>query len=205
MKTLAKPSAGCSTCSLKRRPETAADLMTPNPISLEEDALVSEAVLLLTERGFSAAPVIDEAGRTVGVVSRTDLLIHDREQPGLLTPPSWYDDAELKREFTETERPGMHVACIDATRVRDIMTPVVFCVDPDFPLAKVVWQMVGLNVHRLFVIDTDGSLVGVISALDILRSLGHDGALEDSLRSRFAFGKGWRDNGFVPIPKLLAE
>ncbi len=85
------------------------------------------------------------------------------------------------------------------------MTPVVFCVDPDYPLAKVVSQMVGLNVHRLFVIDTDGSLVGVISALDILRSLGHDGALEDSLRSRFAFGKGWRDNGFVPIPKLLAE
>jgi CBS domain-containing protein len=54
--------------------------MTPNPVSVEEKALVSEAVVLLTERGFSAAPVIDEAGRPIGVVSRINLLIHEREQ-----------------------------------------------------------------------------------------------------------------------------
>ncbi len=76
---------------------------------------MSEAVLLLTDRGFSAAPVIDDAGRPVGVVSRTDLLVHDREQAGLFTPPSWYEDAELKREFTETERPGMCTSACKST------------------------------------------------------------------------------------------
>ena len=53
---------------------TAADLMTPNPQSLRLGATVAEAAAFLSTRGFSAAPVIDESGRPVGVVSRTDLL-----------------------------------------------------------------------------------------------------------------------------------
>jgi CBS domain-containing protein len=150
---------------------TAADLMTPNPISIEGGALMSEAVVLLTERGFSAAPVIDETGRPVGVVSRTDLLVHDRELAGSLAPADWYDEAELKREIPAKERAGLHLQHVDATHVRDIMTPVVFCVAPEESAAKAVEQMVRLNVHRLFVVDADGVLVGVISALDVLRFL----------------------------------
>jgi CBS domain-containing protein len=51
------------------------------------------------------------------------------------------------------------------------MTPVVFSVSPKTPAHKVVEQIVDLKVHRLFVVDDDGILVGVISALDILRRL----------------------------------
>jgi CBS domain-containing protein len=57
----------------------ARDLMSPNPVSLRRDATIQEAIALLSDHGFGAAPVIDEAGRPVGVVSRTDLLIHERE------------------------------------------------------------------------------------------------------------------------------
>ena len=31
--------------------------------------------------------------------------------------------------------------------------------------------MLGLNVHQLFVVDPDGVLTGVVSALDVLRRL----------------------------------
>ncbi|MCI0464259.1 MAG: CBS domain-containing protein [Gemmataceae bacterium] len=55
---------------------TAADLMTPNPLSIRHSATVSEATAFLAGRGISAAPAIDEAGRPVGVVSSTDILIH---------------------------------------------------------------------------------------------------------------------------------
>jgi hypothetical protein len=54
----------------------AADLMTPNPMSIRQSVTVSEAATFLAGRGISAAPVIDEAGRPVGVVSSTDILIH---------------------------------------------------------------------------------------------------------------------------------
>jgi predicted transcriptional regulator len=51
------------------------------------------------------------------------------------------------------------------------MTPVVFSVGLHAALPKVVEQMVDLKVHRLFVVDGNGVLVGVISAVDILRRL----------------------------------
>jgi CBS domain-containing protein len=51
------------------------------------------------------------------------------------------------------------------------MTPAVFAVAPDASAAKVVADMLGLNVHRLFVLDGTGTLIGVITALDVLRHL----------------------------------
>jgi CBS domain-containing protein len=134
--------------------------MSVDPISIQADAFVAEAVVLLTERGFSAAPVIDEAGRPVGVVSRTDLLVHDREE-GAPTACSAHEQESLGT--------GFQVKRIDSTRVADVMTPVVFCVAPDDSAEHVIAQMLSLNVHRLFVVDSDGVLVGVISGQDVLR------------------------------------
>src|SRR5437868_3767311 len=58
---------------------TAADLMTPNPVSIRDTATLAEAVSLLTDKGISGAPVIDDAGRPVGVLSRADIVAHDRQ------------------------------------------------------------------------------------------------------------------------------
>ena len=65
--------------------DTASDLMVPNPISLRAEANVAEAMLLFTEKGITAAPVIDDSERPIGVISRSDLLIHqceDQKQRG---------------------------------------------------------------------------------------------------------------------------
>lgn len=134
---------------------TAAELMTTNPQSLRRDATVAEAAAFLSTRGFSAAPVIDEAGRPVGVVSRTDLLRHHGQKAVRLLAPPGYEGSE----------PDI------STPVRDVMTPAVFCVHADAPAAKVVAKMLALDVRRLFVVDDDGVLVGVVSAFDVLRGL----------------------------------
>ena len=127
--------------------ETAADLMTTNPMSIRADATVREAIAVMTQRGFSAAPVIDEAGRPVGVLSRSDILVHEREV--LKSPP----------------------AAGDITCVRDIMTPAVFSVPPHLPAEKVVEQLLTLDVHQLYVVDDSQAVVGVITAHDVLRRL----------------------------------
>jgi CBS domain-containing protein len=146
--------------SLKSKPatrlllhaETAAELMTPNPVSVRDTATVAEAIALLTSKGISAALVIDEAGRPVGVLSRSDILIHDRNEAEQRSAP-----------ITATKNARM--------QVRDLMTPVVFSVTPDTSVQRVVEDMVALNVHRLFVVDASRILVGVISAVDVLRLL----------------------------------
>jgi CBS domain-containing protein len=147
---------------------SAEDLMTPNPISIHGGASVQEALAMLTDRGFSAAPVIDEAGRPIGVLSRTDLLVHERERVAS-KPLDDLTDWDLPPRHRLHE--GFGVEVVDPTRVRDIMTPVVFTVLLDTPVYQVVEQMLALKVHHLFVVDEDRALVGVVSPLDILRHL----------------------------------
>jgi CBS domain-containing protein len=132
---------------------TAAGLMTPNPKSIRNTASIRDAVTLLTDRGLSAAPVIDDAGQPIGVLSRADILVHDRERADY--PAAGAASAERT----------------DPTRVGDLMTPAVFSVPPETPAVKVIEEMVALNVRQLFVVDRTGTLVGIITAFDILKHL----------------------------------
>ena len=141
---------------------TASDVMIPNPISMRAEASITEAMMLFTEKRITAAPVIDETGRPIGVVSRGDLLVHqcehEKQRGGpYFTAPSFESGDDPKPATTLT--------------VADLMTPAVFAVSPDTPIHRVVKDMVGLHVHRLFVVDADGVLVGVISAMDVLKHL----------------------------------
>jgi len=146
---------------------TAADLMTPNPLSLRQDATLHEAVAFLVDRNISGAAVIDEAGRPVGVLSQTDLLIHDREEVQHVQPPEVDYGAPLPRKWWDE----FQIERVDTTPVSDLMTPAVFCVTERSSAAEVVTQMRELNVHRLFVVDADGVLTGVITAMDVIRAL----------------------------------
>lgn len=152
--------------------DTAADLMTPNPVSIRDVATVQEAAVLLTDKAISAAPVIDEAGCPVGVLSLTDLVIHDRERVEYLSPSEPEGaPAPAATRVSERQRNGYQVVNVDRTQVREVMTPVVFAANPETSAARVVADMLALKVHRLFVVDDAGVLVGVISAMDVLRHL----------------------------------
>lgn len=153
--------------ALTLRARTAADLMAPNPVSLRADATTAEALQLFTNKGIAAAPVIDEAGHPIGVLSRSDLLVHQREMAE--HPPSsapFYHDVNLKAPSrTPTAAEG------EVTTVAELMTPAVFSVAPDTPVRRVIEEILALHVHRMFVVDEGGFLVGVISAMDVLRNL----------------------------------
>jgi len=140
--------------------------MTRNPVSIRDHASVEEAVSFLVDTGYSAAPVIDKAGRPVGVISRTDIVVYDRNR--LLLPesvPYYFETENLDTEEADGKPADT------SPRVADLMTPAIFSVVPDAPLNEVADRMLELNVHRLFVVDEDGILVGVISTLDLLRHL----------------------------------
>lgn len=120
--------------------KTAEELMTPNPVSISEHAAIIDAASVLSNREFSALAVINDAGRPVGVVSRTDI---------------------VRREAKPSR----------TTDVREIMTATVVSVRPEDPAWEVIAKMTALKLHRLFVVDRTGVLVGVISAFDVVRKL----------------------------------
>ena len=56
------------------KPGTVDMAMSDNPVSVSQNETAQGVAQLLISRRISAAPVIDEAGRPVGVISRTDLV-----------------------------------------------------------------------------------------------------------------------------------
>lgn len=154
----------------------AADLMTPNPVSIRHNSTITDAAAFLAGRGISAAPVIDEAGRPLGVVSRTDILNHQSKAnlPEPLQQDQWLQQSRPRGNLARPEEAN-RVTSLGAgfLPVFRIMTPAVFCVAPETPSAKVVEKMLIFGVRRLFVVDGDGILIGVISPTDVLRRLRH--------------------------------
>jgi CBS domain-containing protein len=157
MNTIASPSGWWA----KLETLSAGDLMSPNPISVRYDAPVYDAVVLMTERRINAAPVINDAGHPVGVVSMSDLLVHDRELA----------DFRRARERRSAVIGSREPDVRDASSVSDLMTPTVITVGLETPASTVVEKMIAMKVHQLFVADPMGTLAGVITPLDVLRKL----------------------------------
>ena len=55
-------------------PVTAADIMTPDPLTLKPETSVHEAAQILSEHRISGAPVVDDDSGIVGIVSEYDLI-----------------------------------------------------------------------------------------------------------------------------------
>jgi len=54
--------------------ETAAELMSTPPVTIDPGASVADAARLMYERGIKRLPVVDSTGQLVGIVSRIDVL-----------------------------------------------------------------------------------------------------------------------------------
>jgi CBS-domain-containing membrane protein len=143
--------------------KTAADLMTPHVLALAADRTVDEAIAFLVDKKLHAVPVVDAQGAPIGVLSRSDIVAHDR----LRGQRALQQATEASGEAAAVATDGR----LGPRRVQEIMTPVVHAVKPDTAASTVVQRMLVLGVHRLFVTASDGALLGVISSLDVLRHL----------------------------------
>jgi CBS domain-containing protein len=169
MNTITQPTSGQR---LLLAATTANDLMTTNPLSVQGNLTVRQATTFLVNKAFSAAPVIDEAGRPIGVLSQTDLLIHQKESlTGSPSSTEYYARDELTEEASPLVAAAIETLDLDETFVRDVMTPVVLSVSPETSAKKVIEQLLKQRVHRLFVVDETGVLVGVVSTVDVLKRL----------------------------------
>ena len=147
----------------------AIDVMKYNPISIQDDADLNEAAGFLVDRGFTAAPVINRQGHAIGVLSVTDLLRHEKAKHPPKQHPHYYETADL--DLPQDELLEFKIEREDDARVRDVMSRAVYSVNVMTPLSDVVEIMLQRKVHRLFVTDTSGNLVGVISTFDVLKKL----------------------------------
>jgi predicted transcriptional regulator len=159
----------------------ATDVMTTDVTTIGQDESVEALIQLFRVSEFTAVPVIDEAGRAVGLISETDIL---RALAYAINPPGSSDALDVAskdgRDRGATARllrleglsTGRTVAQLVQRRVRELMTPVLQRCRADDTLAHVCETMAWKGVHRIIVTNDEGEAVGVISALDAVRRLG---------------------------------
>jgi CBS domain-containing protein len=136
--------------------------MNPDVLCLRPDQSATAAARALAASGVSGAPVVDDDGRVVGVVTQNDLVRHSADPRSASESGQFYTDLEEYRDLRgmRPDRSG--------TPLEKVMNRPVYTVDRDASVAIAANIMRERHVHRLFVVDR-GRLVGVLSALDLMR------------------------------------
>jgi len=146
------------------------ELMSIDVKTVGADWSLEELGRCLTDHSISGAPVVTPAGKVVGVVSVTDLARAVSEQEA--APPEEHDffARSFQAAVALDDLVDMRLVRESHRKVRDVMTPAVFEVDDGATVGEVAQMMVRGRIHRVFV-TRKGAIVGVVSALDLLRLL----------------------------------
>lgn len=148
----------------------ARDVMTTEVVKVPADLTVAELADVFMENEISGAPVVDEEGALVGVVSVFDVARQTSGETGVVTEqanPEFYVRG-WEEQYTVDEFRRLRVQEGHLT-VRDVMTPAAFTVEEDDPISDVARTLVDGHIHRVLV--TRGhEVVGIISSLDLLRA-----------------------------------
>ena len=140
----------------------AEDIMTTDVVCLNESLDLHECEKILLDRGISGAPVVDEKGRLLGVLSKTDIVNHhycsgEAEGGG--------DDA-----LTTESAAGCHVFEYSSPKAGALMTPVPCIASVHTSLVDLAALMVDHELHRV-VICHNRKVVGIVSSFDIMRAV----------------------------------
>ena len=142
----------------------AKDIMRRKIVAVDSRLTLQELTKVLQENDISGAPVVDETGAVLGVVSQTDLVRSRRD------PPSGGIPLYHRELDGAASSLGIHFEESDSTRVERIMTPGAISFDQETPVEDLADAMLERHIHRVLI--TRGErLVGIVTTMDLLRAL----------------------------------
>jgi len=126
------------------------DRMTPNPVTLTEDASFQDALHLMKEKKIRRLPVVAKDGHLVGIVVQKDLF---SASPSSATSLSIFEVHYL----------------LSKLMMKNVMTKRVVTVGDDCPLEEAARIMVDYKIGCLPILKED-KLVGIITETDIFKT-----------------------------------
>jgi CBS domain-containing protein len=159
------------------------DVMSTGVVTVAPDLGYKQIVDLLIEFGVSAAPVVDDHRRVLGVVSEADLL-HKVE----------FNGADVHARLFERRRLRLAKEKASGETAAALMTAPAVTVKATATLTEAAQLMEHRNVKRLPVVDDEGNLVGIVSRRDLLRRyLRTDDAIRGDVIESVLRGIMWID------------
>jgi len=128
----------------------AREIMTMDPECLSGDDTARRAAQVMRDRDCGCVPIVDGAGKVVGIVTDRDLTVR-----------------------------AIATGKDTSTKLNDLMTPVATTCSPDDDLRDVEQKMAELQVRRIPIVDAAGRCVGIISQADIALAASTNSTVSD--------------------------
>jgi CBS domain-containing protein len=142
----------------------ARDVMVSPVITAHENDTVRDVAKLLIAKHISAVPIVDQAGKLVGIVSEADLL--HRTETGTERPAAWWLSLISGERAIASEYVQSH-----AVNIRDVMTTDVHTARPDAPLYEIADMFEEKHIKRVPIISDGGDLVGIVCRANIIQAI----------------------------------
>ncbi len=130
--------------------------------TLSPDMPMEEAIGILLDRGISGAPVVDAAGKLVGVLSQRDFMTAERDHLRGREPAFYRDRGKIAVALPDAAAPSRPV--------KEYMTREIIAVDEDAGIVEVARLMSDRRIHRV-IVTRGAKVAGLISSLDVMRAL----------------------------------
>ena len=147
--------------------QTVANWMNRELLTVTPSTPISEAVKLLVDRHIGGLPVIDDAGKLVGIISESDLMWREQgvEQP----PYMLFLGGVIYFQNPLTYDRDLHKAL--GQTVGEVMTPHAISITADTTLPEAAKIMHDKKLRRLPVVDEHQHPIGIITEGDIVRAI----------------------------------
>lgn len=149
---------------------TVRELMTNQVVTVGPETAVNEIAQVLVEHNISGVPVVDAAGKVVGLVTEADLIVRD----AVLDMPTYVAFLDTfvflggTREFDEELRRAL------GTHASEVMSAPVVTVAPETTATDLATLMVERKVNPVPVVDASGALIGIVSRSDLVRLMARE-------------------------------
>jgi len=147
--------------------KTVGEVMSLDSITVRAETPLREAIKILAEKRIGGLPVVDDAGRLIGIISETDLMW---QQAGV-TPPAYFmifDSVIYLKNPVEYQK-ELHKAL--GQTVGEVMSKKPISISPDKPLTEAAKIMRDRKIHRLPVLDDSAQIIGILTLGDIIREM----------------------------------
>jgi len=136
-----------------------ADSMSREVAVIPASATMDQAARILADNSASGAPVVDEAGQCVGVLSATDFVTFEIDRSDELPSHGRCSNMPPDRQY------------IPWNSVRRFMATAVQTISSDSPLTRAAEIMCAEHIHRLVVLNERSIPIGVLATLDVVSAL----------------------------------
>lgn len=143
------------------RSVTAKDIMTKEVVHVAPGTPLAEVAELMGRYDISGVPVVDEAGRVVGVISAKDFLT--RMGAGSA-------DNFMRVIANCLQAKGCIALPIRAKKASDIMSSPAVTVGVEATFMEIAALFTEKGINRAPVVDGEGRMVGLVSRTDVVRA-----------------------------------